>query len=474
MSRSLLLPPSDGEHRAIPSQAPVVPAQYVQNTLSAAQIFGIIRAHRRQAWIIGLALVALTVVVVKMLPKSYTAQATIQVNFEGGDGTHQVPAEVFNSFLVTQVDLLQSRDIIMSAVDKLDLTHDPEFAAGFKSNGINNLPDWVANQVSSKLKVEQGKGSQLIYVSVTEKDRTKAANVVNAIVSAYQSRQSMNTDDPNSGRAHEYSEQLADLKTKLTAAEGRMADFRQRAGITDLNAQTDVETQALSSLEQELLTAQQTRHAAESRTASNQSSSTDVMTSQLIQSLKTQVSTLQAQLAQDSSTLGPKHPKVLELQSEIAAAKQSLNRELANYAQNNSGQVTSAISLEQKTQKAVDEQRAKLIKIRQLQDEGQKLQLELSSAQSVYKRALDGYDQIMFASTSVVSKATPPVDATKPNKIVLLLGGIFASVLIGVGVPLVRELTTDRRLHCRDDIERDLGLPVLAELGRLIMEPGFT
>jgi polysaccharide biosynthesis transport protein len=471
-SRNLLMPPT-GEHRALPGPAPILPAQYVQNTLSSAQILGIIRAHRRQAWIISLLLIALTVVVVKFMPKSYTAQATIQVNFEGGDGTHQVPPEVFNSYLVTQVDLLQSRGVLMSAIDKLGLTHDPEFAAGYKDNGINNLPEWVANQLSAKLKVDQGKGSQLVYVSLSDQDRTKAANIVNAVVAAYQARQSISSDDPTSGRAHDYNEQLNDLKTKLTAAEGRMADFRQRAGITDLNAQTDVETQGLSALEQQLLIAQQARHTAESRSG-DQSASSDVMASQLIQSLKTQLSTQQSELAQASSTLGPKHPKVLELESQIAATRQALSRELSNYSQNNTGQLTSAVQLEQKTQKAIDEQRAKVIKVRQLQDEGQKLSLELQSAQTVYKRALDGYDQVMFASTSIVSKATPPIAASKPNKMALLLGGILLSILVGVGIPLARELMTDRRLHCRDDIERDLGLPVLAELGRLTTGPGFT
>jgi succinoglycan biosynthesis transport protein ExoP len=108
----------------------------------------------------------------------------------------------------------------------------------------------VEKQLRADMTVEQGKGSQLIYVSLTSKDRNKAAQIVNAVVEAYQARQSNNGNDAGSGRAHDYAEQLADLKAKLTAAEARMAEFRQRTGITDLNAQTDVETQALSALEQ--------------------------------------------------------------------------------------------------------------------------------------------------------------------------------------------------------------------------------
>ena len=132
-----------------------------------------------------------------------------------------------------------------------------------------------------------------------------------------------------------------------------------------------------------------------------------------------------------------------------------------------------SVSVE-KSRRAVDEQHTKLLKIRELQDQGQKLQLELESAQTVYKRALDGYDQIMFASSSMVGRATPPLEASKPNKILLLGVGALIAALIGLLGPLCYELWFNRRLHCRDDIERDLGLPVLAELDRIPARLRFT
>ncbi|HXL97309.1 MAG TPA: hypothetical protein VN925_02980, partial [Steroidobacteraceae bacterium] len=179
------------------------------------------------------------------------------------------------------------------------------------------------------------------------------------------------------------------------------------------------------------------------------------------------LSTLQAELAQSSATLGPKHPKVLELQSQIVAARRSLDREIQNFSQNSTGTVTSASQLESKLRHAVDEQRTRLVKIRQLQDEGQKLLLEQESAQTVYKRALDSYDQVMFASSSFVSRAAVPLAPSKPNKLLLLAIGAMLAGLVGLAGPLCYELMFNRRLHCRDDIERELGLPVLAEFDRI-------
>jgi succinoglycan biosynthesis transport protein ExoP len=457
-----------------PPPVSMVPAEFAQNSLSVPQILALLRAHLRQAIMVFVALVVVTVVIVKQLPKSYTAQATVLVNFESNDGTRQAPPDMYTNYLLTQVALLQNREELLAVIDRLGLTRDPEFAAGFKNDGVNTLRDWVEKNLRGALGVEQGKGLQLLYVSATSKDRNKAAQIANTLVEVYQARESNHDDDSSSGRTHEYSEQLADLKGKVTAAEQQMADFRQRTGITDIKEQNDVETQALAALEQQLLATQNLRRTAESKNTGDQSSSDPVMGSALIQNLKNQLSTLQAELAQSTATLGPKHPKVMELQSQIAAARHALDREMQNFSQNSTATVSSATELEGKLRRAVDDQRTKVVKIRQLQDEGQKLQLELDSAQTVYKRALDSYDQVMFASSSIVSRATAPLAPSKPNKMLLLAIGVLLSGLVSIAIPLGYEMMFNRRLHCRDDIEREFGLPVLAELSRIPAEPRFT
>jgi succinoglycan biosynthesis transport protein ExoP len=459
------------------SAIPVIPAQYIQSTLSWAQIAAILRARRRQTLLISFAVLAAALLIIKLLPKAYTADATVLVNFESNENVRGAPAELYDSYLSTQVDLLQSRESIMSAIDKLGLTNDPEFTKGFKTNGVATLRDWVEKTLRADLSVQQTKGTQLIHVSVTSRDRDKAARIANAIVETYQARQSNHSEDP-SNRSAEYAGQLSDLKDKVTAAEQRMSEFRQRTGITDvntgINGQFDLGSQTLAQLEQQLLAAGNARRTAETRVTGDQNVSDPVLASQVVQNLKNQLSTQQAQLADASSTLGPRHPRVVELQSQIDSTRQALRREIATVSQNGTGDVGSSKQLEAKLEHAVDEQRAKLVKIRQLQDEGQKLELELQSAQTVYKRALDSSDQSLFASTALVGRANPPLEPTKPNKIMLAVGGLLLALIAGVLGPLGYEMRFNRRLHCRDDIERNLGLPVLAEFDRSAIYAGAT
>jgi uncharacterized protein involved in exopolysaccharide biosynthesis len=133
--------------------------------------------------------------------------------------------------------------------------------------------------------------------------------------------------------------------------------------------------------------------------------------------------------------------------------------------------------MRQKLAAAVEQQRAKVLAVRKFQDEGTKYVLELDSAQSVYKRALDGYDQIMFASgenrtnVNLVSRALPAIKAIKPNKLKLMLVGALAGLLIGLAAPFAYELVFNRRVRCRDDFERGFGVPVLSEFDAIKIAP---
>jgi uncharacterized protein involved in exopolysaccharide biosynthesis len=141
--------------------------------------------------------------------------------------------------------------------------------------------------------------------------------------------------------------------------------------------------------------------------------------------------------------------------------------------------LSAAQQLEESLQTAVADQRARVQSSRALHDQAAKYRLELNAAQTVYKRALDGYDEVMFASmgnytnVSSISPATAPVKASKPRVKVYLLLAALAGGFFGLAIPLVYELT-NRRVRCRDDFERDSGVPVLAEFGAMSLRRGMA
>lgn len=440
--------------------------------MSLAQFAAILWAYRRQSLLIASSVIFIAGVACLLWPRTWEATATLMVDFEVNDplAGREFPTGLLGSYMATQVELARGSEVLLPTIAKLKLAANEEYAAGHSGDAAS-LPAWVETRVRKRLQVEQGKyGSQLIYVTYGAGSAAEAAQVANTVSEVYADQQHRRLTDPASERATRYTAQLAELKAKVVHAQQQVTEFRQRTGLIDSDEKGDVGMLMLSTLEERLLEAQNARRAAESRASADASVGSQVLGSTMIQSLKTQVALQNATLAQLRTTLGDRHPQVLELQSQMGATRAALNAELGAYAGNAAAELASAQQLEQKLQLALEERRASVLKVRQLQDGGAKQLLELESAQSVYKRALEGYDQVLFASTggytniSIVSRATPPPRPSKPKVGILMLLACLAGGALGLAVPLLYELL-NRRVRCRDDVERDHGIPVLIELG---------
>jgi uncharacterized protein involved in exopolysaccharide biosynthesis len=461
---------------AFPAQQPLtltpaaIPLSYVNPGISVSQLLSILLAYRKQSLAIALSLIALTCLVVKIIPRRYVATATLMLNYQVNDplAGEEFPIGLLGSYISTQIELMQSSEVLQPVIERLKLTSRRDYTEGYSGNA-SSLSDRIQKSMAKNLTVEQGRyGSQLIYVTYAAENPEDSAAIANAVADVYSEQQYQRQTGPASERAQRYSTQLEELKDKVSRAQDKVTEFRQRTGLIGSDVHLDVDMELLSALEQRLLEAENAQRTAEVSAAANQSVAGQVLSSTLIQTLKSQLAAQQAKLAEYSTTLGAHHPQVLELQSEMAATRRSLAEELQSYNSSASSQLSESRQMVQKLQKAVDEQKSKVLGLRKLQDEAAKYTLELDSAQTVYKRALDSYDQIMVASnghyTNVrfISRATPPLRADKPNTIKLLLVGCVIALFSAIAGPLVYEML-NRRVRCRDDLERDHGIPVLTE-----------
>ena len=466
------------EHPAIPiallpapGGAPM-PPDYGQPGITLTQVGTIAWAWRRQSLLIAMIVLALGTIACALWPRTYEATATVMVDLQVNDplGDREFPTGLLGSYMATQLDLARGMEVMRAVVDKLELTRDPEFTSGF-SGGAEDLRDYVALRLQRRLTVDQGRfGSQLVHVTYAASDAQTAARIANAVAEVYTEQQHERLLGPANQRAKRYNEQLAELKDKVTRAQEQFTQYRQQSGLIDSESKYDVDITSLSTLEGRLLEAQNARRAAEARAASNQSVGGEVLRSTMIQGLKGQLAAQRAKRAELAASLGPNHPLMLELGAQIAQSERSLAAELGVYASNASSELEAAKLLEQKLEAAVAERRAQVLKVREIQDQGAKFTLELASAQAVYKKALDGHDQVMFASNGsyrnvdLVSRATPPPRPTRPRTALALAMVFVVAIGLGLALPFCWELL-DRRVRCRDDLERDLGIPVLIELG---------
>lgn len=458
--------------------------------MSLVQILTILRAYWRRSLIVLLSLVFFFGLIIKILPKSYVATATLIVSRGDQDplASNDIPGNLQSAFIPTQIELIMSPVVLQPVIHQLHLMDDLEFTRGFRGPPAA-LREVVLNNLSQSLSVFQGAGSDLLYIAATSKNPVEAAAIANAVASEYLKLNRQRIDEPALQRAQLYSQELADLREKTIQAQQQVTTFRQQHGMIDLapSSRDDADV-TLKDLENKLLMAQNEERTLQAQMQSGAPTSPNLSAYTVVEpgsgagneagvgtevdmgggtggisaSAENRLNGEEAQLAKLRATLGPRHPAVLELESEIASTKRSIDSGL-------SAQLADARRLVQRYQSAIASERQTVLLRRKIQDQGTKLLLELQSAQTTYRRALDGYPQIKFASNgafsdvSLVSRAVPPVVAVKPHKVKYFLASCVLSFGLALGLPFLYELLINRRLRCRDDLERHFGIAVLAQ-----------
>ena len=436
--------------------------------ITRRQISSILKAH----WKIGVAtfiLVCCAAVAFAFLtPKSYSATATLMLNFRSID---PLAAKEFDegshySFLATQMELMQSDEVLDRVIEALNLKAVREFASG-NAGGDATLRDWVEAKLRDSLIITPGRsGSQLIYVTANSSSAVMSADIANAVVKAFLEKRGGSETGPSAERVNRYASELETLKQKVESAQAAFTSFRNQAGSVDMDSN---ETDLLDTLEHRLLDAKNALRASQARNAAKQELTTSQLTSSSISSLREEGNRLAAKMADLRTIDGPNHPDVLALQSQIDANKVSIHAAQLALSSANSSDISVTNSEVVSLQQAVNAQRAKVIKNKTLRDEAAKYQLELDSAQSVYKRALDGYDQQKFAANgqpsdiSLATPARPPVTATKPKRIKIVAMGMLAGGLLSLIIPFLVELPR-RKIRNIDDLENGLKIEVLTNL----------
>jgi uncharacterized protein involved in exopolysaccharide biosynthesis len=379
---------------------------------------------------------------------------------------------MLGSYIATQTELMQGTEVIDAVVERLRLAERPEFLQGFRGEPAT-LREWLATQLRKNIDIEQGRaGSQLIFVNAWARSPVIAADVANAIADVYTEQHFRTMTGPANDRAKRYTQDLADLKAKVARAQDALTHLRQSTGNIDFDARTDTESGLLVNLEHRLLEAQDAQRAAEARVAAGPVLTGSTRASDLVRSLRGEGAALGAKLSTLQTTLGPNHPQLVELRSQIAANSQALDAALRADLGVAQTDLVAARREVVELQATLRQQRGKILQNGVVRDEASKLQLELESAQSVYKRAIEGYNGIMFASSGedsnmkFISRARPPTDPEKRKTATIFLGGVVGGVLIALAACFGYEMTR-RRIRCRDDIERGFGFPVLAEFPAL-------
>lgn len=460
-----------------------LPADFHSPGLSLRQVLAILRGHRRWILLVTLGTLLAGTVLSLVLPKTYEATATLLIDFEVNDPItgRDFPQMLAASYMTTQIGIINSPEVLLPVVDQLGLANDPALLKRYegRETSAGALRDFVAVQFAKKLIVSNKGDSRLIYITYQADSPKGAAEAANAVARVYLEQTLDRATRPARQRAGEYAGQLDGLRNQVNEAQSALAKFRQDSGLIDFDLKVDIEAERLQDLGQRFNEAESVRREAELRLQEagrqrarrgSADSDVEILGSGLIQTLKASLAAKEAQLADLSKSIGRRHPQHIALTAEIANLRADLHGQVNVYVAGIRGRAETASANEAALRRELDAQRVRVLEIRRLRDEGVHYKLELDAAEKIYNAALTNYDRILiggesrYSNASIVSSAIPPLLHSKPLLRLNLLLSLLAGLFLGVASALSRELS-GRRVRCREDIERDLGVTVLAELG---------
>ena len=462
--------PAVGRATPLPVAPTFLPVEFAPPGLMASQVVAMLRARRRLMASVFGAGIALTLALLLWWPRSYTATAVLAVNYAVNDPQQgeDLPMAQVGSYIATQMALLQTREVLARTARALGLAHNPRYVRGYRPE-LGTLDDWIAARLARGLAVYRaGDGGQLVYVGYTAPSPGEAAAVANTVVSSYRLTEQERVASVPRARLDRQSRQLDELRRKVDEAQAKVTAYSREVGL--VNPGGAAPTTALTAAEEGLAAARDARRAAEARLANAVSPTGAAAASAQVTALLNQLDQQEAQLAQLNREFTAKHPAVARLTAERDTTRNQLDAAMLAIRQDGEAAVRSARQVERGLEEEVRTQRTRLVTDSTRRDEAAQLRLALESAQTVYRHALDGYDDTVFAAhadrnnVSIASPATPPVEPSGSGRWRLAALGLFASMTLALLVPLALELLR-RRIHIAADLEHDHGIPVLGETG---------
>lgn len=451
--------------------------------MNLQQFLRILRAR----WLLALSTILITVgttiAVSLILPKRYTATATVVVDVKGFDQISGImmPMIPMGSYLATQVDIIQSHSVARRAVDLLKLAENPGAKELFmnEAEGKGNIRDFLAELLLKYLKVEPSRESSVINISYSGNDPRFSAAVANAFVQSYINTNLELKVAPARQTNTFFNEQIKALQDNLERAQAKLSAYQREHGIIATDERLDVENNRLNDLSSQLVQAQAQTFDAQSRQrqvqdflAKGQVPDTlpDVLSNPVIQGLKANLTQLQAKQNELSSKVGTNHPAYQATVAEIEGVRKQLLAEMKTISSTLGSAASLAQKREDQIKASLNAQRAKVLEMKKVRDDLTVLLREVENSQRAYDGAQGRMTQTKLESQSgqtnvmVINEAVEPIEHSSPKIILNTILSIILGSMLAVGFALLREMS-DRIVRSETDLAESLGIPVLGVLG---------
>jgi uncharacterized protein involved in exopolysaccharide biosynthesis/Mrp family chromosome partitioning ATPase len=445
-------------------------------------------ASLRERWL-RIALVCVSVAVIafilaSMAAPSYRAETRILIETRESPYTRPQSANtddrpiLDSEGIASQVEVIDSTDILKKVADELDLAHHEEFEAddlslvgrlmvmaGLKSDPGNVAAEnRVLRKLREKLEIYRVTDSRVIAVRFSSHDPELAAKVPNAIADAYLEVQKQAKIESNTSATDWLKPEIAELRKSVQAAEARVADYRAKSDLLVGQNNSVLATQQLSEISSELSRVKAARAAAEAKAQAVRAAMKDgtsietlpaVLASSLIQRLRERQVELQSQIADLSTTLLANHPHIRALNSQLVDLDRQIREEARKVLEGLETEAETARLREQELVGELNTLKAQAARADQQQVELRALQRDAESKRQLLESYLTRYSEAASRGESaylppdarVISRAMTPSLPYFPKIIPITAAAFAASLLLMIIATLLTELFSGRAMR---------------------------
>ena len=488
------------------------------NEASLYQYLNMLRAHARLIIGIFVTTVVIAGIITYLSPKMYTATTMVNFEFKGTNpfanvGGRTTLAE--DTYITTQISILKSQNVAEEVVNSLTEAEQDRLIAALnakntvidklksrvnraveslfaddkqhtnKVNDGNNLQisdayGWLTRAISSDLTVEPVFKTRIVQISYESTEPRIAAIMANKFTEAYLTTNLRMMIDPARKTKVWFDDQLKILRLRLEDAQSTLTEYQLKEGIIFSDERLDTETARLQKLSSQLVDAQKTTRNAvvekkklDDLVASGAPMTTlpVVLKNSVVHKIKSEIRILEDELVDLSSKLGSKHPQRIRVSSELYATRARLNAEVEAIAKGIRHEAELSRERERDLAEALESQKQLILDLKQERDKIAVYVREVASAEATYNAALKQLNTTSMqsvvdqASATIVDRANIPRRHSSPSWMKNLSLGVIAGLILGIGFVVAMNMLV-RRVHSRDELVDELGVPVLGQLNK--------
>jgi polysaccharide biosynthesis transport protein len=471
---------------------------------------------RRHVWVVLLTFaigVGGTAVVVKQMPKQFTAEASILIEPQRTQVSDlqaiSPDAGDVGGLVRTQIDILHSPALLHGVVEALHLTDIPEFEP--KGGGLvflgktllqkyglmptpevyqptqQDLVEIAGAVLGAKIGFANEIRSSVLRVMVTTEDSQLSARIANEVAKNFLDFKRQEKFAAMQ-RAHDwFQEQIGTLADQLRTANLAVEQYRQQHRLDEEPPNDDpgsagrtqtINRQQLDTISRQLVDISRDRARKEAQLAQAQAAThggiqpdslPEVLVSPVIGQLLAQTAVVAGREAQLAATQGAGNPELTAVRAQLRKLQARTAQEMGNVASSVESEVKTARAQEQTLQRQMAQLRSSVSGENSAQVGLQALQTQARATRSIYESFLTRATQlanvagIQEPDASLVSAARTPLGPSAPQSTKLLGVSAVLSLVVGVALACVIERLR-AGFSLPEQLEATLGLPLIALL----------